>query len=60
MVDKHILAARPLDEAIALGGIKPLHNTLLSHYLISFESPNPAWITCKVRSTLGYNMTRVR
>src|SRR5258708_6200141 len=30
-VDKHILAAGPLDESIALGGVKPFHGTLFSH-----------------------------
>src|ERR1700719_4456618 len=33
-VDKHILAAGSLNEAIALGGVKPFHNTLFSHYSV--------------------------
>src|SRR5689334_889158 len=34
-VNKHILAAGPLDKSIALGGVKPFDDTLFSHYLIS-------------------------
>src|SRR5580658_2523906 len=33
-MDKHVLAAGSLDESVALGGVKPFHNTLFSHYLI--------------------------
>jgi hypothetical protein len=32
-VHKHILAAGSLDKSVALGGVKPFHNTLFSHYL---------------------------
>ena len=35
-VNEHIVAARPLDESIALGGIKPLHNTFFLHYTFSY------------------------
>src|SRR5579872_6904201 len=38
-VNKHILAAGPLDKSIALGGVKPFDDTLFSHYLISPLSP---------------------
>ncbi len=31
-VYEYILAAGPLDESIALGGVKPFHDTLFSHY----------------------------
>jgi len=31
-VDKNILAAGALNKSIALGGVKPFHNTLFSHY----------------------------
>ena len=30
---EHIFAAGPLDETVALRGIKPFNNTLFSHYL---------------------------
>jgi hypothetical protein len=29
---KHIVATGALDESIAFGGIKPLHNTFFFHY----------------------------
>jgi hypothetical protein len=32
-VNEHIVAARSLDESIALGGIKPLHSTFFRHYM---------------------------
>src|ERR1700689_3102435 len=35
-MDEHVLAAGPLDESIALCGVKPFHDTLFSHY---FNSP---------------------
>src|SRR5438552_4023419 len=34
-VNKHILAAGPLDKSIAFCGVKPFDDTLFSHYLIS-------------------------
>jgi hypothetical protein len=33
-VNKHVIAVGALDEAIALGGVKPFHNTFFSHYSI--------------------------
>jgi hypothetical protein len=38
-MDEHIFAARTLDESIALGGVKPLHYTLFSHYLSPISFP---------------------
>jgi (2Fe-2S) ferredoxin len=32
IVHEHILAGGPLDETIALRGVKPFHNTFFSHY----------------------------
>ena len=32
-VNEHIVAARSLDESIALSGIKPLHSTFFRHYM---------------------------
>jgi len=29
---ENVFAARSLDESITLGGVKPFHNTLFSHY----------------------------
>src|SRR5580698_11195811 len=31
-VNEHIIAVRALDEAIALGGVKPFHSPFFSHY----------------------------
>jgi hypothetical protein len=31
-MDEHVIAVRALDKSIALGGIKPFHNTFFSHY----------------------------
>jgi hypothetical protein len=42
-VDKYILAAGPLDKSVALGGVKPFHNTLFSHYWFSYSIPGFAW-----------------
>jgi len=37
---KNVLTAGALDKSIALGGVKPFHNTLFSHYFdISYFSP---------------------
>src|SRR5690349_8049727 len=37
-MDEHVLPGRPLDEAITLGSIEPLHCTLLSHNSTPFAS----------------------
>jgi len=37
-VNKNIIAVRALDEAIALGGVKPFHDTFFSHYSILLTS----------------------
>src|SRR5579884_2456514 len=34
-VYEHIIAVGALDETIALGGVKPFHDTFFSHYLFS-------------------------
>jgi hypothetical protein len=34
-MNEHVVAAGPLDESIALGGIKPLHSTFFFHYTFS-------------------------
>ena len=44
-VDEHIFAAGSLDKSIALGGVKPFHNTLFSHYLISYSIPGEPGLT---------------
>ena len=32
-VHEHIIAVGTLDKSVALGGVKPFHNTFFSHYL---------------------------
>jgi hypothetical protein len=34
-VNEHVVAAVPLDETIALSGVKPFHNAFFSHYIFS-------------------------
>jgi hypothetical protein len=31
-MNEHVIPIRALDKSIALGGIKPFHNTFFSHY----------------------------
>src|ERR1035437_3753498 len=53
-MNEHIVAARPLDESKALGGIKPLHSTFFFHYTFSrlrtvFSQIAPIWSSTKKR-----------
>jgi len=34
-MNKNVLPAGPLDKAEAFGGVKPLHNTSFSHFVVS-------------------------
>src|ERR1039458_3815761 len=53
-MNEHVVAARPLDESKALGGIKPFHCAFFFHYTFSqlrkvFSQIAPIWSSAKKR-----------